>query len=90
MGGFEHIVLYYLAGINLAAFFLYGIDKRKASKGKWRVSEKALLAVAAIGGSAGALAGMYFFHHKTKKWKFKIGVPAILVVQAAFMAYILQ
>ena len=89
MRGFEHIVLYYLTGINLVAFFSYGIDKRKAVRGKWRISEAGLLTVALIGGSAGALAGMYFFHHKTKKWKFKIGVPAILVIQAVILAYML-
>lgn len=89
MGGLEHMILYYLVGINFAAFFLYGIDKRKAVKGEWRISEEKLLAVAAIGGSAGALAGMYFFHHKTKKWKFRIGIPVILVIQAAALAYML-
>ena len=63
------------------AFFVYGIDKWKAKKEKWRISESALLIWAVIGGSIGALLGMYFFRHKTKKNKFKIGVPLILVAQ---------
>ncbi len=63
------------------AFFVYGIDKWKAKKEKWRISESALLIWAVIGGSIGALLGMYFFRHKTQKNKFKIGVPLILVAQ---------
>lgn len=71
----------YLFIINILAFFVYGIDKWKAKKEKWRISESALLIWAVIGGSIGALLGMYFFRHKTKKNKFKIGVPLILVAQ---------
>ena len=59
------------------------VDKRKAVKKKWRIPEATLLFWAAIGGSVGALAGMYVFRHKTKHPKFTLGVPAILIAQIA-------
>ncbi|MGO4945016.1 DUF1294 domain-containing protein [Blautia sp. Sow4_E7] len=77
----ENILFVYLIIINIIAFGMYGIDKQKAIKKQWRIPEAQLLAVAAIGGSAGALLGMQFFHHKTRKWKFRLGVPLILAVQ---------
>ena len=77
----ENILVVYLNIINIVAFGMYGIDKQKAIKKQWRIPEAQLLAVAAIGGSAGALLGMQFFHHKTRKWKFRLGVPLILAVQ---------
>lgn len=75
------MIWYYLVGINLAAFLVYGEDKRRAARQLWRISEATLLWLAVIGGAAGALAGMYVFHHKTRKAKFKFGVPLILVVE---------
>lgn len=60
---------------------MYGIDKWKAKRNRWRISEKMLLFLAIIGGSVGALAGMYIFHHKTLHKKFVLGVPLILVIQ---------
>ena len=75
------LYLYYILVINLISLAAYGIDKRKAIKGKWRVPESTLIIMAVIGGSIGALAGMKLFHHKTKKKKFSFGVPAILVIQ---------
>lgn len=69
-------MLIYLLIINIIAFIMYGIDKWKAHRKQWRISEKMLLFLAVIGGSAGALAGMYIFHHKTLHKKFTIGVPA--------------
>lgn len=74
-------MFYWLIFINVAAFIVFGIDKRKAVKEKYRISEKALLIFAAAGGSIGALLGMFVFHHKTKKPLFVIGVPAILILQ---------
>lgn len=65
---------------------MYGIDKWKAHRKQWRISEKMLLFLAVIGGSAGALAGMYIFHHKTLHKKFTIGVPLILVIQIMFLS----
>lgn len=77
------IFLIYVVIINIATFSLYGIDKRKAKKNAWRIKESTLLFAALIGGSVGALAGIYIFRHKTKHLKFKIGVPLILILQVA-------
>lgn len=77
----------YLAVINFATFFVYGIDKLKARKGWWRISEATLLILAAVGGSVGAILGMQVFHHKTQHLKFKYGLPAILFLQLALVAY---
>ena len=74
-------MLIYLLIMNIIAFIIYGIDKWKAQKKRWRISEKMLLFLAIIGGSAGALVGMYIFHHKTLHKKFTIGVPLILMIQ---------
>lgn len=75
------IALIYLAVVNLVTFFLYGIDKWKAKRSKWRIEESTLLWWAAFGGSIGALLGMKAWHHKTQHKKFTIGVPAILIAQ---------
>lgn len=80
-------LIIYLAVVNLAAFITYGWDKMKAKRNEWRVPEKTLLGLAFIGGSAGALAGMLFFHHKTRKWKFRAGVPLILLIQVAVILW---
>ena len=71
----------YLIVINVIAFLLYGIDKEKARKGRWRISEKELILVAVIGGSVGAFFGMHFFHHKTRHWYFRYGIPVIVILQ---------
>ena len=83
-----NIILGYLLAVNIATFFLYGIDKYKAKKGKWRVSEATLLMMAVIGGSIGAWAGMRLWHHKTKHKKFKYGIPVIIMMQIAFWVYL--
>lgn len=75
---------FYLILVNIIAFAAFGIDKRKAVKYKYRISEATLLGLALIGGSAGALAGMYLFHHKTKKLLFR-AVPMLLAVQIALL-----
>lgn len=75
------MILLYLLGINLAAFLLFGADKKRACRREWRISENTLLAVAAAGGSAGALAGMFWFRHKTRHRKFTLGLPLILAAQ---------
>lgn len=82
-------LLVYLAVINAVTFLLYGIDKLKAKKNAWRIKESTLLIFALIGGSVGALAGMYAFHHKTKHLKFKIGIPLILIVQIATAVWLI-
>ena len=77
----ESYVLIYLLAANVAAFLVFGIDKWKAVKGRWRIPEKTLLLFAAAGGSPGALAGMFVFHHKIRKPLFYLGVPLILLLQ---------
>ena len=79
----------YLAAINLATFIVYGADKRRARKGKWRVPEKTLFLLPLLGGSAGALLGMRVFHHKTRPWYFVWGIPAILLAQIALAVWLL-
>ena len=83
------IIAVYLIIINVATFFVYGLDKRKARLNRWRIPESTLLLFAAVGGSVGALLGMKVFRHKTKHRKFTIGVPMILIVQLALAAYLL-
>ena len=74
-------LLYYLLIINAIAFLLMLIDKQKARQNKWRISEAALMFSAILGGSIGALLGMYTFRHKTKHLKFTLRIPTILVLQ---------
>ncbi len=77
------LILLYLLIVNAVSFLLMLVDKQKARKKLWRIPEATLLLSAAIGGSPGALAGMYIFRHKTRHLKFTLGVPAILIVQIA-------
>ena len=64
------------------------IDKQKAKKGKWRIPEKTLFIITALGGGIGTIAGMYTFRHKTKKLKFTIGMPAILILEVVLFIYL--
>ena len=82
--------LWYLLLINAAAFMLMLVDKRKARKNRWRIPERTLILSAALGGSIGALLGMYTFRHKTKHLKFTLGIPAILIAQIALAIWIFQ
>ena len=84
-----HIALIYLAVINVVTFFVYGIDKWKAKKSKWRIRETALLGLAVLGGSIGAWLGMKVWHHKTQHKKFKYGIPVIIIIQLALIGYFL-
>ena len=83
------VLLVWLAVINLLTFIVYGADKRRARKGKWRVPEKTLFLLPLLGGSIGALLGMRVFHHKTKHWYFVWGIPAILLAQIALAVWLL-
>ena len=89
MAEYQRIIIIYLLVINIATFFTYGIDKWKAKKSKWRIRETSLLTLAVLGGSIGAWLGMKVWHHKTMHKKFKYGVPAILILQLALLAYII-
>ena len=83
------VILLYLLIINAAGFLVMTADKLYAKKNMWRIPERTLLGVAAIGGSIGVWVGMYAVRHKTKHLKFVIGVPAILILQIGLTAYLL-
>lgn len=89
----KHIILtvifLYLALLNVAGFAAMGADKQRARRGKWRIKEKTLFLLALLGGSPGCWLGMYVFRHKTKHWYFVVGMPLILVLEAAAVIFIL-
>ena len=75
--------LLWMLALSLADFALMGVDKRRAKRGAWRVKERTFFLLALLGGSPGALLGMWTFRHKTRHWYFKFGLPAILSAQIA-------
>lgn len=77
----------YILIMNVIGFCLMGLDKHRARTRQWRVPEKILFGAALLGGSAGAWAGMYVFHHKTRHWYFVVGIPLILAAQLALAVY---
>ena len=81
-------IIIYLIVINLIGFYMMWSDKRKAKWGKWRIPEQTLFIVTALGGGLGTIAGMYTFHHKTKKPKFTIGLPVILILEIILIIYL--
>lgn len=85
---FFHITLCYLTVMNLAGLCLMGLDKSKARRHAFRIPEKTLFLVSILGGSIGTWAGMYLFRHKTRHWYFVVGMPFILVIQAAAFIYL--
>ena len=78
-------LLLWILGWTILAFALMGIDKWKAKRGAWRVPEKVLFLSALAGGSLGSLAGMALFRHKTRHWSFRLGMPAILILQVVVL-----
>lgn len=82
-------LLIYLLIMNALGFLLMLADKRRARKNRWRVPERTLMTVAALGGSMGSLLGMYTFRHKTRHKKFTLGIPALLVAQVALGIFFL-
>ena len=83
----KYIVIYLLS-VNLITFLVYGLDKWKAKRDKWRVPEKTLILLAVIGGTIGALLGMQVLRHKTKHIKFTVGIPVILVAQLVLVWFL--
>lgn len=79
-------VICYLLIVNIVAFFLMGIDKKKAQTGAWRIPEKTLFLAAILGGGVGAIAGMQLFRHKTRHRSFVIGMPLILLAWVILLA----
>ena len=84
----RYVLLVLFVLVNLVAFALMGVDKQRARTHQWRVPEKTLFLLAIVGGSVGALLGMWCFHHKTRHWYFRYGIPAILVVQLALAGWL--
>ena len=82
------LIIGYFAIVNLLGFALMGIDKRKAIRHAFRIPEATLFSVALVGGSIGSILGMLIFRHKTKHWYFKFGMPIILVLQIALIAFL--
>ena len=82
------VVSAYLVFVNVIAFLVYGVDKLKARKGHWRISEATLLLLAIVGGSIGAWLGMKAWHHKTMHLNFKYGLPSIILLQLALAVYL--
>lgn len=85
---YKIFLIYYLAAVNIITFIIYGIDKWKAIHERWRIRESTLIGLACVGGSVGGLLGMQAFHHKTKKIRFKVGVPVILILQVVLLVVI--
>lgn len=81
------IIVIYIITINILGFFAMGIDKYKAKKGSWRISESTLFMLCILGGGIGTIAGMKIFHHKTKKKAFSIGMPLILIMEILIFTY---
>lgn len=81
-----NIIIYFIV-MNLFGFFIMWLDKRKAKKGAWRIPEKTLFLVTALGGGIGTIAGMYTFRHKTQKIQFVIGFPFITILEIITIFY---
>lgn len=84
----KELILLYLLIINAIAFLLMLVDKQKAKKNLWRIPEATLMTSALLGGSIGALIGMYTVRHKTKHLKFTLGIPLILAAQIALSVFL--
>ena len=84
------VFFYYLLAVNVLAFVLMGIDKGKAKRGAWRISEKALFVPVLLGGGVGGCLGMRTFHHKTKHWYFRFGFPLITLLWLALVVWLMN
>ena len=82
-------IIIYLIVINIIGFLIMFIDKQKAKKGAWRIPEKTIFIITALGGGIGTIAGMYIFRHKTQKLNFIIGLPLITILEIILAIYYL-
>ena len=82
----RNMITYFLA-INIIGFLIMFIDKQKAKRGAWRIPEKTLFIITALGGGIGTTAGMYVFRHKTQKLQFVIGLPFITILEIILAIY---
>lgn len=81
------MIVYWLLAMNLLAFALMGMDKRRARRRAWRIPEKTLFLPVLLGGGIGGTIGMFFFHHKTRHWYFKLGFPLLAIAEYAVILY---
>lgn len=81
----DKAILYYFLALSVLNFSFMGWDKRQAKRGRPRVPERRFFLIALLGGAAGAILGMYVFHHKTRHWYFKWGLPVILLLHLALL-----
>ena len=86
LGGPAYALAAWLFVMSLALFLLMGFDKTQARRGAWRVPEKRLFLLAALGGAVGGVFGMFAFRHKTRHWTFVLGFPALALLQLALFA----
>lgn len=86
----EGFLIAYLVIVNIIGFVLMGIDKKRAIRGAWRISEGSLFLTAFLGGALGCTLGMHHFHHKTRHWYFRFGLPAIFLVELAVLLLFFQ
>ena len=84
---FTQIAVIYLIVINILGFLIMGLDKHKAKMAERRIPENTLFMFTILGGGIGTIAGMYVFHHKTKKMKFKVGMPLVLILEILIFVY---
>lgn len=82
----KNIIIYFIS-VNIFGFFIMWLDKQKAKKGRWRIPEKTLFIITALGGGIGTIAGMYTFRHKTQKVAFVIGFPLITILEIIAIIY---
>lgn len=83
-------IIIYLVLINLIGFAVMFIDKQKAKNGSWRIKEMTMFVITLLGGGVGTIAGMYTFRHKTKKLKFTIGLPTVLIAEIILVVYLVM
>ena len=88
--GRNKILMIYMGIINVITFLAFAIDKINAVKGKRRIRIITLLGLAFVGGSAGALLGMYTLRHKTKVNYFTVGIPLIMIMQAVVVFFVMN
>ena len=85
--GLKNIIIYLLI-INVLGFLAMGFDKWKAKRGRWRIPEDSLFMFTILGGGIGTIVGIYTFRHKTKKIKFTVGMPLILILEILLFIYL--
>lgn len=80
-------IIIYVIIMSIISFCQMGMDKKRAMKQRWRITERTLFLTAGIGGSFGCFLGMYVFHHKTKHMRFVLGIPALMLIHI-FLLYL--